>query len=314
VYVVLPIALAVLLMTWFLLRRYTRIWINRPVQIVESILAGIAAWLFLFALLTWFGGIALTLADFLSSHETIDIWALLFAVLLTGYGSDFIIRAKSEMRLDETKEFIIEALLFRSSSQRRFDLLSLMQIKRRQKKHSVLSGDPESLERVRLQASLMKGKGLDAQLTLLREGKTLDLSEVWHSNTKAHALHDLFEKVEEVRIEPSRKRLSLFIDFPGLTEAQLKDEMTVLRLNRQVYDFLQTLYTAPWLKPYITFYESYYLMCRAVRVNNEGKEMFYPFMKVGVLMSELRKLEGLYFNPRKLPEIAALTFNNGAPV
>jgi hypothetical protein len=40
----------------------------------------------------------------------------------------------------------------------------------------------------------------------------------------------------------------------------------------------------------------------------------YPFMKVGVLISELRTLEGSYFNPRKLSEITTLAFNNGAQV
>jgi hypothetical protein len=313
-YAVLPIALAVLLVSWFFLRRFTKIWINRPIRITESIFAGITAWLFLLALLTWFGGIVLTLLDFLSKRETIDIWALLFAVLLTGYGSDFIIRARSEMRLDDTQEFLKEALQFRRSAQHRLDLLSLTHMKQSRHNRSLVGNDPDSQERSRLQANLTKEKGLDAQLALLREGKSLDLSDVWRSNVKIHASHDLFEKVEEARIEPARKRLCLFADFSELNETQLKDEMTVLRLNRQVYDFLQTLYTEPWLKPYIPFYESYYLMCRAVRVNKEGVGIFYPFMKVGVPVSELRKLEGLYFNPRRLPEIAALAFNNGAPV
>jgi hypothetical protein len=40
----------------------------------------------------------------------------------------------------------------------------------------------------------------------------------------------------------------------------------------------------------------------------------YPFMKVGALVSELRKLEGSYFNPRKLSEITTLAFNSGAQV
>jgi hypothetical protein len=37
-------------------------------------------------------------------------------------------------------------------------------------------------------------------------------------------------------------------------------------------------------------------------------------MKVGINISELRKLEGFYFNPRKLSEIAAVAFNQGAQV
>jgi hypothetical protein len=69
-----------------------------------------------------------------------------------------------------------------------------------------------------------------------------------------------------------------------------------------------------WLKPYSQFFESYFLLCKAKKNNLDGIEQLYPFMKVGVLVEELRKLEGSYFNPRKLSEIAALAFDNGAQV
>jgi hypothetical protein len=104
------------------------------------------------------------------------------------------------------------------------------------------------------------------------------------------------------------------MDFPEFREAQFKDEMIVLRFNRQVYDFLQSMNSESWLKPYIPFFESYFLMCRAKRTNKDSTEVFYPFMKTGILVSELRKLEGSYFNPRKLSEIAAVAFNHGAQV
>ena len=102
--------------------------------------------------------------------------------------------------------------------------------------------------------------------------------------------------------------------FQNSMKTQFKDEMTVLRFNRQVYDFLQSMNSESWLKPYAPFFESYFLMCRAMRINKDNTEVFYPFMKVGILISELRKLEGFYFNPRKLSEIAAVAFNNGAQV
>jgi hypothetical protein len=129
-----------------------------------------------------------------------------------------------------------------------------------------------------------------------------------------HSPHPFCAKVQESRIEPHRKRLSLFIDFPEFTEEQFKDEMTVLRFNRQVYDFLQSLNAEAWLKPYTPFFESYFLICRALRLNTRNTDVFYPFMKTGVLVSDLRKLEGFYFNPRKLAEIAAVAFNHGAQV
>jgi hypothetical protein len=314
VYIIFLIAFAVLLPTWLLLRRFTRIWIDRPISFPESIFAGIAAWLFLSSLLLWFGSIALTLLDFLSTHEVVDIWVLIFSILMTGYVINFIVESRSDMGFDDTQDFIKEALQFRRSTQRRLDLLTLMHQRRKQKGQRANRTDPESLQRMRLQVNLSKGKELETQLALLREGKQVDMSEVWHSQTKLHTGHSLYEKIEDARIEPNRKRLSLFASFPELNNIKLKDEMVVLRFNRQVYDFLQSINVEPWLKPYMPFFESYYLMCRAKRINDDGTEVFYPFMKVGVLVSELRKLEGSYFNPRKLSEITALSFNNGAQV
>jgi hypothetical protein len=314
VYVVLPIALAFILPTWFLLRRFTQIWVNRPITIIESIYSGITAWLFLISLLMWFSGIALTFVEFISTHETEDIWALIFSMLLTGYGIDFIIRSSSELNINDTKEFIKEAIQFRHSAQHRLDLLALMQMRRIRKARPVVGSDPQSLERARLEAKLIKGKELDIQLAMLREGKSVDISEVWHSHAKMHSTHPFYLQVEEARIEPNRKRLSLFVEFEDLNETQLKDEMTILRFNRQVYDFLQSMNSESWLKTYSQFFESYFLICKAKRINQDGIEQLYPFMKVGVLVEELRKLEGSYFNPRKLSEIAALAFDNGAQV
>jgi len=78
VYIILPIALVFFFLTWLVLRRYTKIWINRYISFFESIIAGIAAWLHIFSIIAWFGGIVLTVLEFLSTHETEDIWAILF--------------------------------------------------------------------------------------------------------------------------------------------------------------------------------------------------------------------------------------------
>jgi hypothetical protein len=311
VYLILPIALTPLILTWLLLRRYTRIWVDRPTTFIESTIAGIAAWIFLFSVVAWLGGMVMTLLEFLSSHDARDIWALIFSVVLTGSGMVFILRSSSEFGIDDTQDYIMEAIQFRRSGQHRLDLISLMRQRQRQRNQPVAVNSPE---RVRLQANLSKEKDLETQLALLREGTTVDVSEMWHTQTKKHSPHPFCNNVEESRIEPNRKRLSLFIDFPEFNEVQFKDEMTVLRFNRQVYDFLQSMNSMAWLKPYALFFDSYYLLCRAKRINKNNTEVFYPFMKAGILVSELHKLEGFYFNPRKLSEIAAVAFNNGAQV
>jgi hypothetical protein len=313
VYVVLFIALVGFILTWPPLRRYTRIWIQRPITIRESLVAGIAAWISLFSVMVWFSGIVLTCIDFLSTHNNTDIWVITLSLLLTGSVLNFLIQSRSETGLDDTQDFFKEAIQFRRSEQRRLDLLSLMQQGRKHRKKRAVN-DSESRQRERLQANLDKEKELDTQITRLREGTLVDLSEVWHSHARTHSTNPLYEKVQEARIDPTKKRLSLFADFPELNEELLKDETTVLRFNRQVYDFFQSMNAEPWLKSYAPFFESYYLMCRATKKNLEGTELLYPFMKVGAMISELHKLEGSYFNPRKLSEIASLAFNNGGQV
>jgi hypothetical protein len=314
VYLILPIALTVLILTWLLLRRFTLIWIDRPISFVESTIAGIAAWLFLFSILFWLGGMILTLLEFLSSHHARDIWAIIFSTVLTGFGINFFFRSRSAFGIDDTQDYIKEAIQFRRSGQRRLDLISLMRQRQKRRRKPVAGNDPELLQRARLQANLSKEKELETQLALVRDGMTVDMSEMWHTQTKMHSPHPFCVKVEEARIEPNRKRLSLFIDFPEFNEEQFQDEMTVLRFNRQVYDFLQSMNAESWLKPYAPFFDSYFLLCRARRITKDNREVFYPFMKAGILVSELRKLEGFYFNPRKLSEIATVAFNNGASV
>jgi len=314
VYVILLIALTLVILTWLLLRRYTLIWIQRPTTFVESIVAGVAAWLFLFSILTWFGGMVLTVFDFLSSRDYFDIWTIIFSFMLTGVSINYFLRSRSEFGIDDTKDYIKEAIQFRRSAQSRLDLIALIQQRQKRRIRPAAGNDPESLQRARLQANLSKVKELDAQLAMLREGTTIDISEIWYMQPNIHSLHPFYEKVKEARIEPNRKRFTIFVDFPELNEAQFKDEMVVLRFNRQVYDFFQSLNAESWLKPYAPFFESYFLMCRAVRINKDSTEVFYPFMKVGILVSKLRELEGFYFNPRKLSEVAAIAFNNGAQV
>ncbi len=311
--VVLPIAIIGLVVSWMLLRRLTRIWIRRPLTVSESIIAGVMAWLFLLSILAWLGGIGLACIDSFYSRKLTDIGILLFSILLTVYALKFFFQSRSEQGFEETVDFWKEAIQFRRSAQRGPDVHSLMrQEQDRRNKHAVTNSS--SREHRILQADLDKEKEYEAQLALLRNGANIDISELWHVQTRTHSSQTLFNKVQEVRIDPNKKRLFLSINFPEMNEEILKDETSVLRLNRQVYDFFQSMNAEPWLKPYIAYIEKYFMICRATRKAPDGTEILYPFMKVEVLISELRELEGSYFNPRKLSEIAALTFNGGAQV
>ncbi len=314
-YIILPIIIVVLVVSWLQLRRLSRIWAQRPVNAYESIIAGIAAWLFLFSILAWLCGIILLCIQVFSSYDITDIMVLIFAILLTGFVLNFYKQSRSELQYDETMDFWKEALQFRRSEQRRLDVLSLMQ-KERERKQKKKNTAKDSIlhERILLQANLDREKEQETQLALLRNGASINLNELWHTHTQTHSSHPLFEKIQEARIDPNKKRLFLHADFSELNEEKLKDDTVVLRLNRQVYDFFQFVNAEPWLKPYTPYYKCYFLICRALKKMPDSTEILYPFMKVEVSVSELRNLEGSYFNPRKLSEIATLTFNGGAQV
>jgi len=279
----------------------------------ESMFAGTIAWLLFLSLLAWFGGIGLLFVDYIITRKILDIGIFFFSILLTGFVMHSINQSRYELRLDDIHDFFKEVVQFRRSQQRRFDSLSSIHRERKRNKRLAVNV-PESRQHDQLQANLNKEKDQDAQLTLLREGTIIDMSELWRIRTKTRSPLPLYEKVQEVRIDPNKKQLFLIADFPELNEEQLKDETTELRFNRQIYDFFQSMNVEPWLKPYTPFFESYFLMCRATKIIPEGTKLMYPFIKVGALVSELRKLEGSYFNPRKLSEITTLAFNSGAQV
>ena len=75
----------------------------------------------------WFGGMVLTLFEFLSSHDTLDIWAIIFSTLVTGFGAIFFSDQDLHLDIDDTKDYLKEAIQFRRSAQSRLDLISLMQ-------------------------------------------------------------------------------------------------------------------------------------------------------------------------------------------
>jgi hypothetical protein len=312
-YAILMIAIVGFLCSWFLLRRFMRIWIQRPMTHFETMVAWMASWMLLLSLVAWLGGNGLLLIRALAAYKILDISIVVFSLTLTGLIVNYFLRSRPEFYLDKTKDFFIDAVQFRHSPQRRLDVRMLIQEEQRHKTHHPMNNS-DSEQRDRLQSALSKDKELSTQLALLREGTSVDIGEVWRLHTESHSSNLMYKKIQEVRVDPNKKRFSLFADFPELSNEHLNDDTSILRLNRQLYDFLQSLNAEPWLKPYAPFFDNYFMVCRTKKINNEGTEFFYPFMKVAIAVSVLQKLEGSYFNPRQLSKISELDFNQGAPL
>ena len=315
-YILLSTTFVCIVLTWSLLRRYTIIWTHRPITMTESFFCGTASWLLLIELMSWAAGIILTVFDVLNSHKGRDIWTILLAVSLTVFFVHFIFRTKSEMEYDNTFDFIKETLQFRRSAQQRLSVIELFQQRQQQKKYARKAlQTPDALEHAKLQLHLAQGQDVAGRIDQLRSGQSIDLTEPWNAVTEKYATHPFYSCIQEVKIDPARKRLMLFLNLYEYYEETFTDETAELKLFRQTYDFLQSIRNDLRLKPYAEYISSIYMLCRRIKqVGMESEEVLYPFFKAGVLLDDLKNYEGTYFNPRKLNAIAAVAFQKGDQV
>ena len=311
--ILLPIALIIFFFTSWIIRHYTNIWIQRSITAAESGIVGFAAWLLLASIVVWFWGIVSLTLDFISTHDVEDIWILLFAALLTGYALEFYIRSKEELRFAETIDFFKEALQFRRSAQRRLTILDLME-QRRRRQNASESADTLTPERIKIQASIHQERETNEILSMLKQGKMVDLMNLLRINKKSTVSHPYYDSISEIRIDPTRKRVIITVDLVEISESDLTEDVAVLRFNRQVYDFFQAVQIDSRLKPFANYLESILVICRRLVANKLGESFFQPFFRGGILIEDLRKMEDKYFNPRKLGEIAAIAFRNGEAV
>lgn len=298
---------------WFILRILMRKWKSHPLSMAHSAFAGILSWLLLISLIIWFGIILSTLWKILFSYAVKELILLVVNSIVTGIIIMIFIPYKYELQIDDMWDFIRESLLFRRSAQKKIDLFNTIETTRKRRAIKYRSG-VEAVEREALRSELNKEKEIERHISFLKQGTTVDISDLWKLQSKTHAEQSIYTKINEVKIEPYQKRIRMIADFPDLKRDKLKDEMYILKFNRDVYDFLQSLRYEGWLKKYWQFFETFYLICRILKTNEEGTDIYYPFMKVVMSVSTLVELEGKYFNPRKLGEVADIVFKDGNPV
>jgi len=303
------IAYLLMFSMWFILRRFLYLWKNRQSSAFESVLTGFCAWIMVVTVgavvcIIFYSGWKSLFVYSSENVLTFTLAALTCAVLLA------VLRInRSEFELDDMLDFLKEALMFRRSEKRRVDLIEVMKIREGRKRTD--RAIEIELAKVKLEAELRKEKEIELQLKLLSGGTKVDITNIWRQNVGSHGEQSIFAKVIEAVIEPNYKRLSIVVDFRDLSEEKLKDDMLVLRFNREVYEFLQSLRYEGWLKRYSNFFDHYFLVCRAIKRNMEDEEFLYPFLRLSVSIEKLKELEGKYFNPRKLGELGGLIFDGG---
>ncbi|MFZ1979438.1 MAG: hypothetical protein WAV76_15900, partial [Bacteroidota bacterium] len=179
----------------------------------ESFFCGTASWLLIVELITWIMGIILIAVDVLNTHRGRDIWTLLLAVSLTVFFANFIFRTKSEMEYDNTFDFIKETLQFRRSAQHRLSVIELFQQRRQQKKYTPKAlQTPDAREYAKLQFHLAQSQDVAGRIDQLRAGQTIDLTELWNATPEKYATHPFYAGIQEVKIDPARKRITLLLN------------------------------------------------------------------------------------------------------
>lgn len=315
-YILLGIILLLFLLFWNLLRHYTNVWVHRPLEFHESIVAGINAWFFLFAILSWFIVLLISVVNLITQFELADLWTIILGVSFTGYCVEFALRSRSELILDETIDFFKEALFFRRSSQRRITVLELLEQRRiEREERRKQSKKKRNTEREILELEQKQEKLQQTYFKELQAGNTVSILSYWTLFQGKYVSHEFYDSIVDIRIDPSRKRLMLLLNLDSYNTVSFEEEdVAELRLYRQVYDFLLIIIEDPRVKQYAAFFESIYVLCRRLSKNTHGEDFYYPFLKVGVRVDELQQTIGGYFNPRKFPQIAAIAFKKGLPV
>lgn len=313
-YIFLSITVLVFLFLWGVLRHYTRTWVQRQMTAPESIVAGIAAWLFVFVLIGWGVELVYVAIKLFTLFDMADLWALILGIAFTGYCLEFVFSTRSELVLDETIDFIKEALQFRRSAQQRITVLELLK-QRRQERKQRKKTTRQDIERDEVKARLNQERAALSIAEDLKAGKTVSLTSLWKALPAKYVNHQFYDAITEIKIDPHRKQLMIMLDLPAYNEVSFeKDEVAEVKLYREIYDFLVLIQDDPRLRTYTQFFESVYLLGRRISRGIGGEEFFTPFIKVGARLDEIRETLGTYFNPRKLPTIAAVAFKKGLPV
>ncbi|MCX7985022.1 MAG: hypothetical protein N3A63_09000 [Bacteroidetes bacterium] len=278
-------------------------------------MAGIGAWLFLFVMVAWCVVLLISGINLITQFELSDLWTVIIGVTFTGYCIEFALRSRSEIVLDETIDFIKEALLFRRSTQRRITVLELLAQRREERiQKRELSRKKKNSERELLELEKKQHKLQQSYIKELQEGSPVSLLAYWNSAQGKYPSHEFYTSIVDLKIDPGKKRLMVLLNLDSYNTVSFDDGVAELRLFRQVYDFIVCIIDDPRLRHFTPFFESVYLLCRRLSKTTEGEQFYYPFLKVGARIDEIQETIGKYFNPRKFSTIAAVAFKRGLPV
>jgi hypothetical protein len=164
------------------------------------------------------------------------------------------------------------------------------------------------------QKRLVRSRHHDEEIASLKAGATTSLADGWKVYTFEHKLHDYYDEMTMLRIDPGTRTLHFHLNIPQATERSLQDPQYLYRLKQELYQLFAVLHTDPWLAEYSGYIEQIAAVCYGIEPDSFGHVQMFPFLKLEIASSELHQREGAFFNAADLHKISTLTFNNGKPL
>ena len=308
---------------------------DQRTQKIPAVVGGIAAWSIVAMVLVGLGELAAFVHHLFSSPANevageLESAAYVFVGALLGIV--MVYRLLQAIDVVEMRDFFVYSLTFRGYEMKRnqvFDDLERHTVEKIHRESSdtplpiqatprrkPIEKDPEQLKQefARLRSRPVQSIHLTDELDRLKRGETADISESWKMNSMRQPSHPLYQQITKAVLDPTQKILSLRVDFPSVTKEHLGNSSSVYRFKQEVYDLLLAISTEVWLNPYFPYFETITLTCYGIEADAFGQSGEYPFMKLTIPGSELRKLIGQFFDVGKLGTIANVVFKDGSPI
>jgi len=185
-------------------------------------------------------------------------------------------------------------------------------------KNKRLLTDTEAAQfRQEMQAVIARPKRsiyFDAEFKALKSGSPVSVADPWKVYTFDHKLHELYDEMSEVSVDPQKRLLHFRLNIPGATAEAVKDPLFVFQLKQDLYQLFQVLNTDPWLSWYSEMFDHIAAVCFGIESDSFGRIQMYPFLKIEIPRTQLTQREGQFFNAADLHTIGTLTFENGKPL
>lgn len=322
------LSLGLFLSSFALLQNLLKLQVKKKLQKVLVLIGGASVWsVVIFAIILLYHTI-----DFYMTADSESIgWSivgLIFLMVFLGYIYQYFLADK----LHDIRQYFIQFLLFRGYTVKKDDIYAAIEQKKIKDVHREITGEPLpdletstkkivaiDTEKLRQELSQLKSKPIrsmhfEEEISRLKLGETVDISESWRMNSMKQSLHQWFALVTNVQINPNENVLSLQVMFNDLHESLFVERAFAMRFRQNLYEFLQSLHLHSWIVPYEQFFTTITLECFGTQPDTFSTPKPYAFLKFKIETKELRKREGIYFDVWKLETIGEMRFKNGAPI